>query len=95
MTGSEIDIQYYKDVKMWRMDGETVDVVSENEHLGLTVTGIHEEDRNVQENLSRGRNSLYGLLGPAFSQEHILNPAVQNVYMSKNKIWPMCPCHSI
>ena len=52
---------------MWKMDGETVDVADENEHLGLVVTGFHEEQRNIEENISRGRRSLYSLLGPAFS----------------------------
>ena len=77
VTGSEVDVNYYKDVKMWKMDGETVDVVDENEHLGLVVTGFNEEKRNVEENITKGRKSLFSLLGPAFSHQSLLNPAVQ------------------
>ena len=77
VTGSLVDIQHYKDIKMWTMDGEDVLIVDENEHLGRVVTGFGEEERNVMENISRGRKSLYSLLGPAFSHKCDLNPAVQ------------------
>ena len=62
---------------MWSMDGEEVLIVDENEHLGRVVTGFGEEERNVMENISRGRKSIYSLLGPAFSHKCDLNPAVQ------------------
>ena len=77
VTGSEADVQHYKDVKMWKMDGATVEVADENEHLGLVVAGYHEEQRNVEENINRGRKSLYSLLGPAFSFQSLVNPKVQ------------------
>ena len=77
VTGSEVDVKHYRDVKMWKMDGETVDVVEENEHLGLIVSGFNEEKRNVEENIARGRKSLFSLLGPAFSHQSLVNPAVQ------------------
>ena len=88
VTGSEADVQYYKDVKMWKMDGETVDVADENEHLGLVVTGFHEEQRNVEENISRGRRSLYSLLGPSFSFQSLVNPKVQ-MYIFRMYVSPI------
>ena len=59
------------------MDGEEVDVVSQNEHLGNIVSGFKEEETNILENLTKGRRSLYSLLGPAFSNESLLNPSLQ------------------
>ena len=44
VTGSLVDIQHYKDIKMWTMDGEEVLIVDENEHLGRVVTGFGEEE---------------------------------------------------
>ena len=64
-------------IKPWTMEGTTIDVVSENEHLGLIVSGEKEEEKNVHNRLTKGRKSLFGLLGPAFSQKCLLSPAVK------------------
>ncbi len=39
VSGPEIDIQYYKDTKPWKMSGESIDVVKNNEHSGQVVSG--------------------------------------------------------
>ena len=77
VTGSKVDMEYYAEVKPWTMEGTTIDVVSENEHLGLIVSGEKEEEKNVHNRLTKGRKSLFGLLGPAFSQKCLLSPAVK------------------
>ena len=52
-------------------------VVRDNEHLGLVVSGIDEETKNVEARLSKGRKALFGLLGPVFSQKCVLTPLVK------------------
>ena len=47
VTGSNIDMSYFKDVQPWTMDGTTVEVVENNEHLGLVVSGEREAEKNV------------------------------------------------
>ena len=48
-----------------------------NEHLGLVVAGSEEEQKNVDENIIKCRNSLFALLGPAFSYKCLLSPVLQ------------------
>ena len=77
VTGSKLDMAYYKDVKPWTLDGNRVRVVDSNEHLGLVVSGLKEEQKNVDENIVKCRNSIFALLGPAFSFNCLLSPVVQ------------------
>ena len=77
VTGSKHDMNFYKETKPWRLNGETVRVVDSNEHLGLIVSGSEEEQKNVDENIIKCRNSLFALLGPAFSYKCLLSPVVQ------------------
>ena len=77
VTGSKLDMNFYKEIKPWTLNGETVRVVDRNEHLGLIVSGSDEEQMNVDENIIKCRNSLFALLGPAFSYKCLLSPAVQ------------------
>ena len=39
VSGPEMDRRYYKDVSPWKMDGEYVKVVENNEHLGQIISG--------------------------------------------------------
>ena len=68
---------FYKDTSPWTINGEKISVVDSNEHLGLKVSGTDEERRNVDENISKCRSSLFSLLGPAFAYKCLLSPAVQ------------------
>ena len=77
VVGSEIDMDYYRDTTPWRMGGETVKVVENNEHLGQIVSGTRQENKNIDERLKKGRNSLFSLLGPAFSYKCMLSPLVK------------------
>ena len=52
-------------------------VVIDNEHLGLTVSGSDEEQKNVDKNIRQCRNSLFGLLGPALSYKCKISPLAQ------------------
>ena len=52
VTGSKIDMQYYQDTSPWTLHGEKIPVVTENEHLGLLVSGYDEEQKNVDRTIS-------------------------------------------
>ena len=51
VTGSRHDIQYYNDINIWSLYGEKLAVTEDNEHLGLVVSGIDEELKNVDKNI--------------------------------------------
>ena len=71
-------MDYYRETKPWTLNGERVEVVENNEHLGLIVSGLDEEQKNIDENLSKCRKSIFSLLGPAYAYKCLLSPLVQN-----------------
>ena len=77
VTGSKIDMQYFEDIKMWKLYNETITVTEDNEHLGLIVSGQDEEAKNIDENIKRCRSSLFSLLGAAFSFKSKVSPKCQ------------------
>ena len=70
-------MQYYQDISPWTLGGGKVSVVSDNEHLGLVVSGVDEEQKNVDRRIAECRKSLFGLLGPALSFKCKLSPLAQ------------------
>ena len=46
VIGSKTDMTYYSDVKPWKMNGSTINVVENNQHLGQIVSGIRQEGKN-------------------------------------------------
>jgi hypothetical protein len=77
ITGSKHDMQYYKDINIWSLYGEKLTVSEDNDHLGLVVSGIDEEIKNVDKNIKSARDTLFGFLGNIFSYKCKLSPAVQ------------------
>ena len=77
VTGSKHDMEYYQNIKPWSLQGDTVRVVTDNEHLGLIVSGMHEEQKNCDTNISNCRKSLFSLLGSVLSYKCKLSPHVQ------------------
>ena len=77
VTGSKVDMSFYKDTAPWSLNGEKISVVDKNEHLGLIVSGSDEESSNVDENINKCRASMFALLGPAFAFKCLLSPLVQ------------------
>ena len=73
IVGSELDKNYFEDILPWTMDGEKVLVVENNEHLGQIVSDIHQEQKNVDLRLRKGRGSLFNLLGAAFAFKCLLS----------------------
>ena len=47
VTDSKQDMAYYQDVETWVLDKKKIAVTNENEHLGLIVSGLNEEDKNM------------------------------------------------
>ena len=77
ITGSKIDMEFYKDTASWNVNGELIQVVDDNDHLGLIVSGLNEEQKNVDANIIKCRSSLFALLGQAYSYKCLLSPLVQ------------------
>ena len=77
VTGSRQDMEYYQDIGPWTLDHGKVSVVTDNEHLGLVVSGTDEEQKNVDRNIAQCRKSLFSLLGPALSYKCKLSPIAQ------------------
>ena len=59
------------------MDGQTIKVVEDNEHLGQIVSGQRQEEKNIDLRIKKSQNSLFALLGPAFSFRCLLSPVVK------------------
>ena len=77
VVGSKKDMEYYKDIQPWTMDNLSVSVKDDNDHLGLIVSGLREEEKNVDLKIKKARGALFKLLGPAFSVKCLLSPQVQ------------------
>ena len=77
ITGSKIDMQYYQDINIWSLYGEKLVVSENNEHLGLLVSGIDEEIKNVDKNIKSARDTLFSFLGNILSYKCKLSPTVQ------------------
>ena len=54
-----------------------MNVVENNEHLGQIVSGLRQEEKNIDQSISKGRKSLYGMLGAAFSYKCHLSPVLK------------------
>ena len=70
-------MSYYRETTPWHMDGQKVQVTENNDHLGQIVSGINQEQKNIDLRITKGRNNLFGLLGPAFSFKCLLSPKVK------------------
>ena len=77
VTGSEIDRQYYYEVRPWKMDGQVVNVVEDNDHLGQVVSGVDHYQKNTDLRLRKARQSLYSLLGSGLAYKSLLSPVVK------------------
>ena len=77
VSGSDIDMRYYQSVNSWKMYGDQVQVVIDNEHLGQVVSGIDQQQKNIDLRIKKARGSLFSLLGPAFSYKCNLSPEVK------------------
>ena len=77
VTGSQLDMDYYADISPWTLNGESICVTENNEHLGIVVSGKNEELKNVDRRIQECRKSLYSLLGPAYAFKCLLPPSVK------------------
>ena len=59
------------------MNKQAITVVDNNKHLGQIVSGSDQEQKNIDERIKEGRQSIFGLLGPAFSYKCHLSPKVK------------------
>ena len=76
ITGSKQDMAYYKDINLWSLGDTSLPVTENNEHLGLVVSGLDEEMKNVDENVNSARKILFNLLGNIFAFKCKISPQV-------------------
>ena len=77
VTGSVHDMNYYRDIPFWTLNGQYIEVSEDNEHLGMIVSGVDEETKNIDKNITAARNALFAMLGPVFLYKCKLSPTVQ------------------
>ena len=77
IVGSEVDMKYYSDVSPWKLDGQTVSVTENNDHLGQVVSGVNQEQKNIDLRIDKGRKNLFKMLGPAFEYRCLLSPLLK------------------
>ena len=88
VIGSNKDIEYYSQINPWTMGNSPVTVKENNEHLGLIVSNVSEEAKNVDAKLQKARRALFSLLGPVFASKCLLSPVVQT-YLFKTFVCPI------
>ena len=75
-------------VHLWLMDGQSVNVVEDNEHLGQVVSGINQYQKNIDLRLNKARKSMFSLLGPCFAYKNKLSPKVKlHIYKTFTEIY--------
>ena len=77
-------MEFYHDNAPWKLNGERLNVVDDNEHLGLIVYGSKEEQKNCDKNIIKCRNSLFPMLGSVYAYKCLLSPSTQM------HIWRTC-----
>ena len=88
VVGSKSDAQFYSDVQPWRMNKQKVSVKENNDHLGLIVSNVAEEEKNIDLKIRKARGSLFKLLGPSFSSKCLLSPALKT-HLFKTFVMPI------
>ena len=58
VVGSKADMAYYQDIQPWNMDNMQVSVKENNDHLGLIISGVREEEKNVDLKITPGPSLL-------------------------------------
>ena len=56
--------------------------------MGQIVSGVDQEQKNIDQRIAKGRNALFSLLGPAFQYKCLLNPKVKQ-HIFKTYISPI------
>ena len=77
VTGSNTDMDYYQDIKLWTLYGENLTVSEDNDHLGLLVSGRNEVTKNLEKNIRSTRGMLFKFLGNIFAYKCKLSPRIQ------------------
>ena len=88
IIGSTVDRQYFKELAPWHLNGQTVNVTEDNDHLGQVVSGVDQEIKNVDIRIRKGRHSLFALLGPAFQNKCHISPLLKH-HLLKTYISPI------
>ena len=77
VTGSVHDMEYYQQIPLWTLYGEYLTVSENNEHLGLVVSGLEEEQKNIDKNVKAARKAIFALLSSSFAFKCNISPSVK------------------
>ena len=88
VVGSKPDMDFYKETSPWHLNGVKLEVVENNEHLGQIVSGLKQEEKNINLRISKSRNSLFSMLGPAFAYKCLLSQNVK-IHLYRTFICPI------
>ena len=78
VVGSKIDMNYYHELSPWKLNEQKVKVAENNDHLGQIVSGVDQEQKNIDLRICKGRNALYSLFGQSFQHKSLLNPKLKH-----------------
>ena len=67
ITGSKQDMQYYKEINIWTLYDEKLQVSEDNQQFGLVVSVTDEEMKNFEKIIDSARKKMFALLGNIFS----------------------------
>ena len=84
-------MNYYQDLAPWTLNGEKVMVTEDNDHLGQIVSGIDQEQKNIDLRMQKARNALYGLTGPVFSHKNLISPKLK-YHLFHTYVLPVLKC---
>ena len=73
----KMTLKILKDILFKKLKINKANVVENNEHLGQIVSGVSQEEKNVDLRVSKVRKNLFGLLGAGFSYKCMLSPVVK------------------
>ena len=67
---------FYKDIGIRTLDDQQLPVTEDNDHLGLIVSGLDEEIKNIDKNIDSARKMIFNLLGNIFGYKCKLSQQV-------------------
>ena len=62
VTGSKLDMAFFKEIAPWTINGEKISVLDSKEQIGLVVAGCDEELKNVDQRIIKCWNSIFAFV---------------------------------
>ena len=69
VVGAATDRKYFAELAPWHLDGQTVQVTEDNDHLGQIVSGVDQEMKNVDLRIKKRQKLPIFIARASFSKE--------------------------